>query len=112
MPAPGAKGGKAGKQSGILPNRLVNYQDNHTPQRVVAELAMAKTDRAIYSERQLEAQMADFWFNHFNVFAGKGAGSLDADFVRARHDPAARHGQVPRSAGGYGEKSGDAVLSG
>ena len=30
---------------------------------------MAKLDRAIYSKRQLEAVMEDFWFNHFNVFA-------------------------------------------
>ena len=72
MAAPGGKNGKSGKGSGLLPNRLMDFQDNHTPQRVVAELAMAKVDRAIYSERQLEAQMTDFWFNHFNVFAGKG----------------------------------------
>ncbi len=43
------------------------------PGRIVAELSMAKIDRAIYSNRQLEAVMEDFWFNHFNVFAGKGA---------------------------------------
>ena len=43
------------------------------PQRIVAELSMAKIDRATYSERQLEAVMEDFWFNHFNVYAGKGA---------------------------------------
>ncbi len=42
------------------------------PQRVVEELAMAKTLRAVYSERQLQQVMDDFWFNHFNVFAGKG----------------------------------------
>ena len=42
------------------------------PQRIVVELSMAKLDRAIYSNRQLEAVMEDFWFNHFNVFAGKG----------------------------------------
>jgi uncharacterized protein (DUF1800 family) len=39
---------------------------------VVAELGMAKVTRAIYSERQLQQVMDDFWFNHFNVFAGKG----------------------------------------
>ena len=33
---------------------------------------MAKVTRAIYSERQLQQVMDDFWFNHFNVFAGKG----------------------------------------
>jgi len=43
------------------------------PNRIVAELSMGKIDRAIYSQRQLEAVMEDFWFNHFNVFAGKGA---------------------------------------
>jgi uncharacterized protein (DUF1800 family) len=42
------------------------------PNRIVTELSMAKMDRAIYSNRQLEAVMEDFWFNHFNVFANKG----------------------------------------
>ncbi len=43
------------------------------PGRVIAELSMGKLDRAVYSNRQLEAVMEDFWFNHFNVFANKGA---------------------------------------
>jgi len=43
------------------------------PNRIIAELSMAKLDRAVYSNRQLEAVMEDFWFNHFNVFANKGA---------------------------------------
>jgi len=38
----------------------------------VEELAMAKVTRGIYSDRQLQQVMDDFWFNHFNVFAGKG----------------------------------------
>ena len=56
------------------PNRspLEFYQQLKTPQRIVVELSMAKIDRAIYSERQLYEEMAAFWFNHFNVFAGKG----------------------------------------
>jgi uncharacterized protein (DUF1800 family) len=29
--------------------------------------------RDVYSERQLQEVMVDFWQNHFNVFAGKGA---------------------------------------
>jgi uncharacterized protein (DUF1800 family) len=49
--------------------QLANIQG---PNRIVAELSMAKMDRAVYSQRQLEAVMEDFWFNHFNVFAGKG----------------------------------------
>jgi uncharacterized protein (DUF1800 family) len=40
--------------------------------RVFAELAEAKLLRAVYSERQLEEVLVDFWFNHFNVFARKG----------------------------------------
>jgi uncharacterized protein (DUF1800 family) len=50
------------------------------PNRIVAELSMAKVDRVVYSQRQLEAVMEDFWFNHFNVFANKGA---DKWFVTA-----------------------------
>src|SRR6266849_3088726 len=46
--------------------------DSKRPQRIVAELGMAKVTRAIYSEQQLQQVMDDFWFNHFNVFAGKG----------------------------------------
>ena len=48
------------------------------PSRIVAELSMAKLDRAVYSERQLEAVMEDFWFNHFNVFAQQGRGQVAA----------------------------------
>src|SRR6266700_1492570 len=38
--------------------------DSKRPPRIVAELAMAKVTRAIYSERQLQQVMDDFWFNH------------------------------------------------
>jgi uncharacterized protein (DUF1800 family) len=71
---PGAK--NPGKQSGAgnpARNPIDNFEQLQTPQRVIAELAMAKMDRAVYSEKQLYEQMVDFWFNHFNVFAGKGA---------------------------------------
>jgi uncharacterized protein (DUF1800 family) len=39
---------------------------------VLVELTSQKILRAAYSERQLHEVMTDFWFNHFNVFAGKG----------------------------------------
>ena len=39
---------------------------------VVLELAEQKVLRAIYSERQLQEVLTDFWFNHFNVDARKG----------------------------------------
>ena len=38
---------------------------------MIADLSEQKILRAVYSERQLEEVMTDFWFNHFNVFAGK-----------------------------------------
>jgi uncharacterized protein (DUF1800 family) len=41
--------------------------------QVIADIEEAKLLRAIYSERQLEEILVDFWFNHFNVNAGKGA---------------------------------------
>jgi uncharacterized protein (DUF1800 family) len=40
--------------------------------QVLTDLEEAKLLRAVYSERQLEEVLVDFWFNHFNVFAGKG----------------------------------------
>jgi uncharacterized protein (DUF1800 family) len=71
---PGAKNLKNQNSPGNPPNNpLMHFQEIQAPQRVIAELAMAKMDRAVYSERQLYEQMVDFWFNHFNVFAGKGA---------------------------------------
>ncbi|MCM3879785.1 MAG: DUF1800 domain-containing protein [Vicinamibacterales bacterium] len=41
--------------------------------QVISELNEQKILRATYSERQLQEVLADFWFNHFNVFAAKGA---------------------------------------
>jgi uncharacterized protein (DUF1800 family) len=38
---------------------------------IVSELLQAKLLRALYSERQLQEVMTDFWFNHFNVYLYK-----------------------------------------
>jgi uncharacterized protein (DUF1800 family) len=43
------------------------------PARIAVELGSAKLQRAVYSQRQLQEVMEDFWFNHFNVFFGKTA---------------------------------------
>ena len=40
--------------------------------RAVEDLASVRLVRAAASERQLQEVLVDFWFNHFNVFAGKG----------------------------------------
>jgi len=65
------KRGELGVNPDSVPRALSD--DSRRPQRIVAELAMAKVTRAIYSERQLQQVMDDFWFNHFNVYAAKGA---------------------------------------
>lgn len=59
------------------------------PQLVAVELQQAKILRAVYSERQLQEVMTDFWFNHFNVFLQKGANrvlttSYERDVIRPR----------------------------
>jgi len=71
---PATRGASQKDPLGMDPNAVPRAisDDSKRPQRVVEELAMAKTLRAIYSERQLQQVMDDFWFNHFNVFAGKG----------------------------------------
>jgi uncharacterized protein (DUF1800 family) len=38
----------------------------------LAELSEQKILRAVYSDRQLQEVLTDFWFNHFNVDARKG----------------------------------------
>ena len=56
------------------PERTPAQMEAQRRQReVLDELSEQKILRAAFSERQLEEVMTDFWFNHFNVFAGKGA---------------------------------------
>src|SRR6202521_4261942 len=44
------------------------------PQQLIAfDLSEGKLYRAILSNRQLEEQLVDFWYNHFNAFLDKGA---------------------------------------
>ncbi len=59
---------------GVPPEQRELMMALNNPQQVVnEELLQGKLLRAIYSERQLQEVMTDFWFNHFNVFIGKGA---------------------------------------
>ncbi len=55
--------------------------------KMVLETDEARLLRAVFSPRQLEEVMVDFWYNHFNVFAGKGTGramvaSYERDAIR------------------------------
>jgi uncharacterized protein (DUF1800 family) len=63
----------------LPPQALVEFPDMRRagmklrqPQQIIgSDLREGKVFRAIYSERQLEEVLVDFWFNHFNVFEGK-----------------------------------------
>ncbi|MDB4951057.1 MAG: hypothetical protein JWM27_3706 [Gemmatimonadetes bacterium] len=78
-PATPAGGAEAGEQGG---------RAAQGPQRILFDLAGAKVQRAVYSQRQLQEVMTDFWFNHFNVFWGKAADRyLVADYERTAIRP-------------------------
>jgi uncharacterized protein (DUF1800 family) len=54
---------------------------------IVQQAAEARILRATLSHRQLQEVMVDFWYNHFNVFAGKGLdhlwiGSYEEEAIR------------------------------
>jgi uncharacterized protein (DUF1800 family) len=54
---------------------------------VLQEAVEGRLMRAIYGPRQLQEVMTAFWFNHFNVFAGKGlchlwAGAFEQEAIR------------------------------
>jgi uncharacterized protein (DUF1800 family) len=72
------------------PRQRETLESLNNPQQVVAnELVEGKLLRAIYSDRQLQEVMTDFWFNHFNVFMGKGPDrylltSYERDVIRPR----------------------------
>lgn len=54
------------------PSPQVRQMNRQNARQVVEEAVQARLLRAVESDRQLEEQMVDFWFNHFNVFSGKG----------------------------------------
>jgi uncharacterized protein (DUF1800 family) len=74
----------------LSPQQKENLLALENPILVVnGELMAAKILRATYSERQLDEVMTDFWFNHFNVFIGKGADrylitEYERDVIRPR----------------------------
>ena len=90
-PAPPANPADLNPQNNEAYRKAVRdfYQQNNLqpPQRITTELQAARILRAVYSERQLQEVMVDFWTNHFNVFANKGADrylltSYDRDTIR------------------------------
>lgn len=75
---PGMANQQSNRESGEIAKRREALQAlkemGYRPQQqVVQESQQAKILRAVYSERQLQEVMTDFWFNHFNVYIQKGA---------------------------------------
>jgi uncharacterized protein (DUF1800 family) len=91
-----AANAKAGDTLGELTElqKEVRDEDEGAKQRrrvklaaIARETAEARVARAIDSPRQLEEVMVDFWYNHFNVFGGKGldralVASYERDAIR------------------------------
>src|SRR5438067_3073654 len=48
-------------------------EQQNTRRQVVTQLQSSRVARAVASERQLQEVMTDFWENHFNIYAAKGA---------------------------------------
>ena len=76
--------------SGLDPRQRETVLALQNPGQVVTQELMAgRLLRDIYSQRQLQELMTDFWLNHFNVFVGKGADrylltSYERDVIRPR----------------------------
>jgi uncharacterized protein (DUF1800 family) len=76
------------KRSKPLINPAEQQATLHKLNSVLDESRQARLLRAIASQRQLQEVMVDFWFNHFNVFAGKGlvrigVGSYEETVIRS-----------------------------
>jgi uncharacterized protein (DUF1800 family) len=82
------QGARIGLFSVAPPELRRKIQKAAGPQAVITQdLAESKLLRAIYSNRQLEEVLTDFWYNHFNVFLDKGADrflvtSYERDVIR------------------------------
>jgi uncharacterized protein (DUF1800 family) len=74
--------------AGLTPEQRETVIALDNPQALVSyEAQSGKLLRAVYSDRQLEEVLTDFWFNHFNVYMGKGADryqitSYERDVIR------------------------------
>jgi uncharacterized protein (DUF1800 family) len=74
-------------QAAVAQAKGMDMSQMQGPRQVILELQLARLIRAVYSQRQLYEVMVDFWSNHFNIFAGKGADrwlstSFDRDTIR------------------------------
>jgi len=57
---------------GFKPNPELEKAQGERVKVILRDASEARMFRAVLSRRQLKEVMVDFWFNHFNVFSGKG----------------------------------------
>ncbi|MFL5270325.1 MAG: DUF1800 domain-containing protein [Stellaceae bacterium] len=57
---------------GFKPSPELEKAQQERVRIILHDASEARILRAILSRRQLQEVMVDFWFNHFNVFSGKG----------------------------------------
>lgn len=86
-PPPGAPGANLDPEQRRKVQEAMRELGYRPQNQIIQELQQGKILRAVYSERQLQEVMTDFWFNHFNVFAQKGADrvlitSYERDVIR------------------------------
>jgi uncharacterized protein (DUF1800 family) len=63
---------RAALDDGMSPQQREILIALDNPRQVVqSELLQSRVMRAVYSQRQLQEVMTDFWLNHFNIFQGK-----------------------------------------
>jgi uncharacterized protein (DUF1800 family) len=61
-----------GRQQGEKPTPEAQKANRQRSRVIIEQAVTARLERATQSRRQLYEVMVDFWFNHFNVYAGKG----------------------------------------
>jgi uncharacterized protein (DUF1800 family) len=63
---------RAALDDGMSPQQRETLIALDNPRQVVqSELLQSRLLRAVYTQRQLQEVMTDFWLNHFNIFQGK-----------------------------------------
>jgi len=72
---------------GVKPTPEEQQARRQRSRMILEQAQAARLWRALYSPRQLQEVMVDFWYNHFNVFAGKGLdrlwiGAYEAEAIR------------------------------
>jgi uncharacterized protein (DUF1800 family) len=59
-------------EEGMSPDQRETLIALENPRQLVqGEVLQSRVLRAVYSQRQLQEVMTDFWLNHFNIFLGK-----------------------------------------